>query len=68
MTGLLVAGVVAVAAALLVLALVVLPAGPQRVPLDRLDPSRVPQTSALSGAGTAASAAISRLLRRGRIA
>ena len=37
---LLVVGVVAVAAALLVLALVVLPAGPPRVPLDRLDPSR----------------------------
>jgi tight adherence protein B len=67
-TALLVAGVVAVAAALLVLALVVLPAGPQRVSLDRLDPSRVPSSSALAGAGTAASAAVTRLLRRGRVA
>jgi tight adherence protein B len=68
MTALLVVGVVAVAAALLVLALVVLPAGPQRVSLDRLDPSRLPPSSALSGAGSAASAAVARLLRRGRIA
>ena len=68
MTALLLAGVVAVAGGLLVLALVVLPAGPQRVALDRLDPSRAASSSALSGAGTAASAAISRLLRRGRIA
>ena len=67
MTALLVTGVVAVAAALLVLALVVLPAGPQRVSLDRLDPSRVPPHSALAGAGTAASAGVTRLLRRGRI-
>jgi tight adherence protein B len=67
-TALLVAGVLAVGGALLVLALVVLPAGPRRVPLDRLDPSRVAPSSALSGAGTAAAAAISRLLRRGRIA
>ncbi|MDQ1661421.1 MAG: tight adherence protein [Blastococcus sp.] len=68
MTALLVIGVVAVAGALLVLALVVLPAGPKRVPLERLDPSRVPSSSALSGAGTAASTAVMRLLRRGRIA
>ena len=68
MTALLLAGVVAVAGGLLVLALVVLPAGPQRVALDRLDPSRAASSSALSGAGTAAAAAISRLLRRGRIA
>jgi len=68
MTALLLAGVVAVAGGLLVLALVVLPAGPQRVALDRLDPSRAASSSALSGAGTAASAAITRLLRRGRIA
>jgi tight adherence protein B len=68
MTALLVTGVVAVAGALLVLALVVLPAGPQRVSLDRLDPSRVPSSSALSGAGSAASGAVTRLLRRGQIA
>jgi len=68
MTALLLAGVVTVAAALLLLALVVLPAGPQRVPLERLDPSRGTSSSALSGAGTAASAAVTRLLRRGRIA
>jgi tight adherence protein B len=67
-TALLVLGVVAVAGALLTLALVVLPAGPQRVSLDRLDPSRVPSSSALAGAGTAASAAVTRLLRRGRVA
>jgi tight adherence protein B len=66
-TALLVTGVVAVAAGLLVVALVVLPAGPQRVSLERLDPSRVPPNSALAGAGTAASAAVTRLLRRGRI-
>jgi tight adherence protein B len=68
MTALLVAGVVAVAGGLLVFALVVLPAGPRRVSLDRLDPSRVPSSSALAGAGTAASAAVTRLLRRGRVA
>jgi tight adherence protein B len=67
-TALLVAGVVAVAGALLVLALVVLPAGPRRVSLDRLDPSHVPPSSALAGAGNAASAAVTRLLRRGRVA
>ena len=67
MTALLVSGVVAVAAALLVLALVVVPAGPQRVSLERLDPSRVPPNSALAGAGTAASAAVTRMLRRGRV-
>ena len=42
---LLVVGVLAVAAALLVLALVVLPAGPTRVPLNRLDPSVAPSAS-----------------------
>ncbi|HEY0402492.1 MAG TPA: type II secretion system F family protein, partial [Blastococcus sp.] len=68
MTALLVAGVLAVAGALLVLALVVLPAGPRRVSLDRLDPSHVPPSSALAGAGNAASAAVTRLLRRGRVA
>jgi tight adherence protein B len=58
-----------VAAALLVLAVVVLPAGPSRVPLSRLDPSVVPQGSALAGAGAAAGAAVEKVLaKRGRLA
>ena len=66
---LLVAGVVAVAAALLLLALVVLPAGPSRVPLNRLDPAVAQPTSALAGAGAAAGAAIEKVLvKRGRMA
>jgi tight adherence protein B len=66
---LLLLGVVAIAAALLVLALVVLPAGPSRVPLSRLDPSAVPSASALSGAGAAAGAAVEKALaKRGRLA
>jgi tight adherence protein B len=65
----LVIGVVAVAAALLLLALVVLPAGPSRVPLSRLDPSVAPTTSALAGAGAAAGAAVEKVLvKRGRAA
>jgi tight adherence protein B len=66
---LLVLGVVAVAAALLVLALLVLPTGPSRVPLSRLDPSATPSASALAGAGAAAGAAVEKALaRRGRLA
>ena len=66
---LLVVGLLAVAAALLVLAVVVLPAGPGRVPLSRLDPSAAPPTSALSGAGAAAGAAVEKALaKRGRLA
>jgi tight adherence protein B len=67
---LLVLGVVAIAAALLVLAFVVLPAGPSRVPLSRLDPSVAPApTSALAGPAAAAGAAVERVLvRRGRVA
>ena len=69
MTVLLVVGVLAVAAALLVLALVVLPAGPVRVPLNRLDPSVAPSASALAGAGAAAGAAVEKaLVKRGRAA
>jgi tight adherence protein B len=69
MTGLLLVGLVAVAGALLLLALVVLPAGPSRVPLSRLDPSAAPTSSALSGAGAAAGAAVEKVLaRRGRLA
>jgi tight adherence protein B len=66
---LLVVGITAVAAALLVLALVVLPAGPGRVPLSRLDPTVAPPASALSGAGAAAGAAVENMLvKRGRVA
>jgi tight adherence protein B len=66
---LLVVGVAAVAAALLVLALVVLPPGRSRVPLSRLDPSVVPSASALAGAGAAAGAAVEKvLIKRGRLA
>jgi tight adherence protein B len=68
-TVLLVAGLSAVATAVLVLALVVLPAGPSRVPIHRLDPSVAPATSALAGAGAAAGAAVEKVLaRRGRAA
>ena len=66
---LLLVGVASVAAALLVLALVVLPPGGSRVPVSRLDPSVVPSASALSGAGAAAGAAVEKvLLKRGRLA
>jgi tight adherence protein B len=66
---LLLLGLVAIAVALLVLALVVLPAGPSRVPLSRIDPSAAPSTSALSGAGAAAGAAVEKVLaKRGRLA
>jgi tight adherence protein B len=66
---LLLTGLVAVAGALLVLALVVLPAGPSRVPISRLDPSVVPTASALAGAGAAAGAAVEKVLvKRGRAA
>src|SRR3954468_2209846 len=66
---LLVAGIGAVAAALLLLALVVIPPGRSRVPLSRLDPSVVPSASALAGAGAAAGAAVEKVLaRRGRLA
>jgi tight adherence protein B len=65
----LVVGIGAVAAALLVLTLVVLPPGRSRVPLSRLDPSVVPSASALAGAGAAAGAAVEKVLvRRGRLA
>jgi tight adherence protein B len=65
----LVIGVAAVAVALLVLALVVLPPGPSRVPLSRLDPSVAPSASALAGAGAAAGAAVEKVLvKRGRAA
>ena len=66
---LLVVGLAAVAVALLLLALVVLPAGPGRVALSRLDPTVAPPTSALAGAGAAAGAAVEKaLVKRGRLA
>ena len=63
------AGLLAVTGALLLLALAVLPAGPRRVPLSRLDPTVAPPSSALAGASAAAGAAVGRALaRRGRVA
>jgi tight adherence protein B len=66
---LLAVGLAALAMALLILSLAVLPAGPGRVPLSRLDPSYAPPTSALAGAGAVAGAAVERVLvKRGRLA
>jgi tight adherence protein B len=64
------AGLAAVAAALLVLTLAVLPAGPRRVPLSRLDPAYAPpSSSALAGAGAVAGAAVEKVLvKQGRLA
>lgn len=61
----LVLGLGAVIAALLLVALVVLPAG-RKVPLARLDPAFAPppSSSALAGAGAAAGAAVEKVLRR----
>jgi tight adherence protein B len=68
-TLLLVGGVGALAVGLLLLALVVVPAGPSRVPLSRLDPTVGPEASALAGAGAAAEAAVEKaLVKRGRLA
>ncbi|MET0763496.1 MAG: type II secretion system F family protein [Blastococcus sp.] len=69
MSPLMLVGLTAVAAAMLVFALVVLPAGPARVPLNRLDPSVAPTTSAFAGAGAAAGAAVEKaLVKRGSLA
>jgi tight adherence protein B len=66
---LLVLGVGAIAMAVLIVVLVVLPAGSSRVPLSRLDPSLAPPTSTLASAGAAAEAAVEKvLLKRGRLA
>ncbi|MGY1692277.1 type II secretion system F family protein [Geodermatophilus sp. SYSU D01105] len=66
---LLLLGLLAVTGSLLLVALVVLPAGSRRVPLSRLDPTVAPPASALAGASAAAGAAVERVLvRRGRIA
>jgi tight adherence protein B len=68
-TILLVGGVAALAAGLLALTLVVVPVGPARVPLSRLDPTVAPEASALAGAGAAAGAAVEKaLVKRGRLA
>jgi tight adherence protein B len=67
--GLLAAGLAAVVGALLLLLLVVVPTGPGRVPLSRLDPTVAPPASALAGAGAAAGAAVEKALsKRGRLA
>ena len=66
---LVVLGLGAIALAIVLLALVVLPAGPSRVPLNRLDPTVAPAASALAGAGAVAGAAVARVLvKRGRLA
>ncbi|MFL6094746.1 MAG: type II secretion system F family protein [Blastococcus sp.] len=66
---LLVGGLATVAGGLLVLALVVIPAGPARVPLSRLDPTVAPEASGFAGAGAAAGAAVEKVLvKRGRLA
>jgi tight adherence protein B len=63
------AGLAAVAAALLLLTLAVLPAGRGRVPLARLDPTVAAPASALAGAGVVAGAAVGKALaKRGRLA
>lgn len=62
-------GLAAAGGALVLLALAVVPAGPARVPLSRLDPTVPAPASALAGAGLAAGAAVQRaLVRRGRMA
>ncbi|MGY2084383.1 type II secretion system F family protein [Blastococcus sp. SYSU DS0539] len=61
---LLLAGLAAVAGGVFLVAVAVLPAGPLRVPLTRVDPTAAPTTSALSGAGTAAGVALGRVLER----
>jgi tight adherence protein B len=67
--GLLAAGLAAVVGALLLLAFLVVPAGPGRVPLSRLDPAVAPPTSTLAGAGAVAGAAVEKALsKRGRLA
>ena len=70
MSPLLVLGLGALAVALLLLTLVVLPPGRSRIPLSRLDPTVVvPAASPLAGAGAAAGAAVEKALaKRGRIA
>jgi tight adherence protein B len=66
---LLVVGLAALAAGLLLVALVVVPGGPPRVPLSRLDPTVGPEASALAGAGAAAGAAVEKVLvKRGLLA
>ncbi|MGY1828780.1 MULTISPECIES: type II secretion system F family protein [unclassified Blastococcus] len=61
---LLLAGLVAVAGGVFLVAVAVLPAGPPRVPLSRVDPTAAPTTSALSGMGSAAGVAVGRVLAR----
>ena len=66
---LLATGLASVAMALLVVALLVVPGGPGRVPISRLDPTVAPPSSTLAGAGAVAGAAVEKvLLKRGRLA
>ncbi|MGY1605470.1 type II secretion system F family protein [Geodermatophilus sp. SYSU D00815] len=59
-------GLAALAGALVLLAVAVLPSGRSRVPLARLDPAvAAPPPSAIAGAGAAAGAAVGRALARG---
>ncbi|MGY1811061.1 type II secretion system F family protein [Blastococcus sp. SYSU D00669] len=66
----LVLGLAALSAALVLLAVAVVPSGRPRVPLARLDPALAPPpSSAFAGAGAAANAAVGKALaRRGRLA
>ncbi|WP_347060140.1 type II secretion system F family protein [Blastococcus sp. HT6-30] len=61
---LLLAGLAAVAGGVFLVAVAVLPAGPPRIPLTRVDPTAAPPPSALSGVGAAAGSAVGKVLQR----
>ncbi|CCG02926.1 type II secretion system F family protein [Blastococcus saxobsidens] len=61
---LLLTGLAAVSGGVFLVAVAVLPAGPPRVPLSRVDPTAAPPTSALSGVGSAAGSAVGKVLHR----
>ena len=62
-TVLLLGGLLAVGGAAFLLGLAVLPAGPSRVPLSRIDPTAVAPSTPLAGATAVAGAAVDRALR-----